>query len=91
MFIISSSPDNDNLQGICINCRYSEGCFIRQYATNAIWQCNQYAQEKTFGYNEKTTQLQEEKVVGLCMNCDHVKNCSLRHEGKVIFHCEEYE
>lgn len=32
----------------------------------------------------------EEKFTGLCVNCDNRKECKIRNNEFVIWHCEEY-
>lgn len=33
----------------------------------------------------------EEKYSGLCINCDKRKDCKIRNNECVIWHCEEYQ
>ncbi len=32
----------------------------------------------------------EVKYTGLCVNCDNRKDCKIRDNAHVIWHCEEY-
>jgi hypothetical protein len=86
--------------GLCSNCRHAGDCAALMRASEPITQCEMHecglssrprlslVRQQTAAAEEKGPD--QETLLGLCENCDHVKACRLPKPLSGVWECEEY-
>lgn len=78
---------------LCVSCVHAADCIYRTKG-KAVHHCDEY--EGIAGFESRIMVQPEpvhenpEMLQGLCLNCKHKENCTLKTQGGV-WHCEEYE
>lgn len=83
---------------ICITCDNEPGCVYLSKPGRSIFSCEEfYLDHKTEDKYEEVVKIEKERIEkensiysGLCVNCELRKDCKIRNENFVIWHCEEY-
>jgi hypothetical protein len=88
--------------GLCMTCNNQPTCYYHARRGPALF-CelfDNYVPPAVRTFHEEPSLLEkqsgppqpvEEKLVGLCMNCDHRKSCMHDKPASGVWHCEDYE
>jgi len=85
-------------QGICSTCVHLENCEHRRKTTGPIWFCedfDDYVPEKAErkikpAGTPPQPDPNDDKFMGLCVNCDHRFTCVNAKQPGGVWFCEEY-
>jgi hypothetical protein len=89
------------IQGsLCANCRHQGGCAFLQRACAPILECELYecglsekprlmVVKKPCAYAEDLPE-SDDVLLGLCVNCENLRDCNLPKPAGGVWMCEEY-
>jgi len=87
-------------ESLCSNCKHQGGCAFLQKACTPILECELYE----CGLSEKPRLMvvkkpcataealpeSDDALMGLCVNCENVRDCNLPKAASGVWMCEEY-
>jgi hypothetical protein len=83
---------------LCSNCNHAETCCNRRGSNRPVFFCEEFdvfvpVQASAVSESMSTQQPKRQNVsrgIGLCVNCDNAKTCTLPKPEGGVWHCEEY-
>ena len=97
----TAMPSQQQLRGLCTTCIYVSECLSWRDATQTIVHCELFECEAPSDKAETVvpqsppepteTGPEPAGLMGLCVNCNHRRSCTLAKHESGIWHCEEYE
>lgn len=84
--------------GICVTCDHRSTCLFMKASRRPVWFCDEFISVESDRKTEssvtsKATDKVESldaRLMGLCANCEEVKNCKHRTDGVAVLNCEDY-
>lgn len=83
--------------GLCSTCKHVNGCMYRETFKGKILQCEEFDVELFNDMSNQVVNKKESKAtaesnstIGLCVNCDVRKTCTLQLSEKEVWFCREY-
>lgn len=85
-------------KGLCVTCNHIATCSFRRDPGQPVIFCDEFDSYAPSFTEEAVTEsapsiqdLNEwDQYKGLCVNCEHRKNCAIRDKEIGVWHCEEY-
>ena len=84
--------------GLCSTCHHGVHCAHLAENSRPVLQCEEFLQlpvangfQVTEVRTESDDQQESTTFAGLCFNCNHRYDCTLRLATGNVWHCEEYE
>lgn len=86
--------------GLCANCRHAGDCVALMRASVPVIQCEMFecglsskprlslVRRRADAAAEEESD--QEPLLGLCANCDHLRSCKLAKPAGGVWECEEY-
>ena len=85
---------------LCVNCKHQGDCMFLLKASNPIIECELHecglasrprlTVVKQQARSDTKEEFAEDNLLGLCGNCDNLRECMLPKHPSGVWHCEEY-
>lgn len=77
-------------QGLCSSCRNVDICLYRKSQSSDPQFCEMYEADGTVEHPLSELSSSENKLVGLCVNCERRTTCLLPKPAGGVWRCQEY-
>jgi hypothetical protein len=96
----SAGPRSVRILGICATCNSVDICTGRVAWQGPVFHCEEFDDRVEVTQCEATTEdragqdmdaIRSAARIGLCVNCEHLRDCGFPAQEGGVWHCEEYD